>query len=155
MYNGYLFGFAEQAGGQNNGIDFTTIDDTPIVGEILFNDHAAIHYYNNPSAIGEDPGDFIVSVAKEIADVATKFFDLGQALKIKNIDLKIIKGQYKDDPKGGLKAVVEAWLTGQYSVETFGKANWRMLAEAVADDFGGANLAVARAIRDNHAAQSS
>ncbi len=86
----------------------------------------------------------------EIKEIAVRFHQLGQSLRIKKDKLDIIKQKYKDEPKDGLDAVIVAWVKQSYNVVRHGDPTWRLLVKAVAHPFGGSNCALARKIAKNH-----
>ncbi len=89
----------------------------------------------------------------EVKDLAVRFSQLGKALRIVTVDMDIINGRHKDDPKEGLSAVIQAWLKQNYDIPRHGVPTWKALVEAVAHPYGGSNGALARKIAAKYPAR--
>ena len=87
-----------------------------------------------------------------VATLAANYYDLGQALKVRGGELKIIKNNHQGDLKTALQEVIIQWLKQNYNVPKFGEPTWRMLVKAVAQRSGGGDGALARRIAKNHPA---
>ena len=87
-----------------------------------------------------------------VATLAANYYDLGQALKIRAGELKIIKNNHQGDMKTALQEVIIQWLKQNYNVPKFGEPTWRMLVKAVAQRSGGGDGALARKIAKKHQA---
>ena len=96
-----------------------------------------------------DPDDAF-EIAEAVNEVAVNFIPLGEALRLKHGDLAIIEKRFKDEPRRGLKDVINNWLDQNYNVVKHGVPTWKMLVKAVAHPSGGANCAVARRIAEEH-----
>ena len=87
-----------------------------------------------------------------VATLAANYYDLGQALKVRAGELKIIKNNHQGDLKTALQEVIINWLKQNYNFSRFGEPTWRMLVKAVAQRSGGGDGALARRIAKNRPA---
>ena len=94
---------------------------------------------------------------KEVLDVKSMYFALGQSLKLRNDDIGAIHKDYpnESDHEQALNEVLLLWLKKEYDVERFGPPTWRMLVEAVNKKSGGNNYELAKQIALNHPAGST
>lgn len=91
----------------------------------------------------------LYEVATELEDVASKWRDIGLALRLHDPDLSVIdtEGKLVD---GCLKDMLRLWLNQSYDVRKHGEPSWQMLAEAVRARSGGNNPAIADQIHQKH-----
>ena len=97
-------------------------------------------------------------VMKEVLDIKSMWFDLGQSLRLKSDNLEDIYHSEKypnesdRDAKRALNNVLLLWLKKKYNVERFGLPTWRMLVEAIDSKSGGDNQELAKQIALSHPA---
>lgn len=98
--------------------------------------------------------DDLVDVLEEILAIKSKYFSLGQSLRLKTSDLKDIYQNYSSDTGADLALtdVLVLWLQQKYNVRRFGPPTWRMLVEAVHRKAGGNNYELAKQIALKHPA---
>ena len=96
-----------------------------------------------------DVDDDVSDVMDVVATLAANYYDLGQALKVRAGELKIIKNNHQGDMKTALQEVIMQWLMQNYNVPRFGEPT---LVKAVAQRSGGGDGALARRIAKNHPA---
>ena len=83
-------------------------------------------------------------------DLASRWKDLGLALRIKRSTLDTISTKNHHDPVDCLGDMLLVWLQGQYDTKRFGQPSWELLCKAVEDRAGGNNPALAGNIRKRH-----
>ena len=66
------------------------------------------------------------------------------ALRVPDADT--IGNKWRDDPKDCLREILKQWLKKCYDTQKHGPPTWRKLVEAVANDNGGSNPALAETI---------
>lgn len=87
-----------------------------------------------------------------MATLAGNYYNLGQALRVRAAELRIIKNNHQGNQKEALEDVITEWLKQNYNVDRFGVPTWRILVQAVAQRSGGGDGALARKIASNHPA---
>ena len=71
-------------------------------------------------------------------------------LALRLSDADIIARKRRDDPKDCFREVLEQWLKKCYNAQKHGPPTWRKLVEAVANNNGGDNPALAETIAKTH-----
>lgn len=91
---------------------------------------------------------------EEILSIKSAYFRLGQWLRLKNDDLKVICEAYPNgsDNESALNDVLLLWLQQKYNVKKFGPPTWKMLVMAIDKRTGGNNHSLAKEIASNHPA---
>ena len=89
-------------------------------------------------------------VTSELEDVASKFYELGCALRIHPDLMDCLEDQYRYNHKNGLRKVIDLYLTQEYNVRKHGPPTWRRIVAAVSNSMGGCNHALAKKIAQNH-----
>ena len=90
---------------------------------------------------------------KEVRGVRHRWYELGVSLRIKVGDLDAVQKD-KPNPEEGLMAVMKLFLRKVYNVKRFGEPTWRRLVQAVQDDSGGEDRALAERIAREHSGLS-
>ena len=75
---------------------------------------------------------------------------MGLALRMKPDILDTIQAENPGNPTACLIATLKEWLNRNYNVKRFGEPTWQRLVEAVSHPAGGANVALATKIAENH-----
>ena len=83
-------------------------------------------------------------------DLASRWKDLGQALRVRCPVLNTILSKNHHIPEDCLGDMLQAWLQGQYDTKRFGQPSWEFLCKAVENRAGGNNPALAGSIRKRH-----
>ena len=97
------------------------------------------------------PGeDDLVDVVEEVMDVASKWRSLGLTLRLKPAELNTISSKNHTDPTECLRDMLLAWLQQHYDFKMFGRPSWRMLCQAISQNVGVNNPALARKIAKRH-----
>ena len=114
--------------------------------------------------------DDLRDVRSAVSSLAGRWKDLGTSLGIRTSDLDEIVLANPHSPRDCLREMLTKWLKQSYNVRThplyliyyttllelssqverFGTPTWRRLAEAVRDDMGGNNQALAQRIAEEH-----
>ena len=97
--------------------------------------------------IGEDD---LLDVKKEVMDLASRWKDLGLALRVRRPVLDTISSKNHHNPVDCLGDMLLVWLQGQYDTKRFGQPSWELLCKAVENRAGGNNPALAESIRKRH-----
>ena len=92
----------------------------------------------------------INAIAKELEDVASNFFALGCALRIKPSQMTTVEKECRYDHRRGLWEVVSLFVNQIYNVKKLGPPTWRKIVTAVSDSMGGCNHALAKKIAYTH-----
>ena len=87
----------------------------------------------------------------EVSELSSKYYSLGQALRLRPSDLDMIAENNPRNARLALNQVIVCWLEENYNVVKYGQPTWRMLVKAVAHPCGGGNGWLARTIAGNHA----
>ena len=101
----------------------------------------------NIHLIGEND---LFNVKEEVMELASRWKDLGLALRLQNPTLETISSKNNRDPEDCLRDMLLAWLRGQYDTKQFGQPSWELLCQAVEKRAGGNNPALAGSIRKRH-----
>ena len=91
----------------------------------------------------------LFDVATELEDVASKWRQIGLALRLHDPDLTVIDTEGKS-VRGRLEDMLRLWLNRRYDVGKYGEPSWQMLAEAVRARSGGNNPAIADQIQQKY-----
>ena len=83
-------------------------------------------------------------------DLASKWKDLGLALRVKRSTLDTISSNNHCNPEDCLRDTLQAWLQQQYDTTKFGQPSWQILCNAVESRAGGNNPALAGKMRERH-----
>ena len=94
--------------------------------------------------------DDLLDVKEEVIDLASRWKDLGLALRVKCSTLDTISSKNHYNPEDCLRDTLQAWLQQQYDTTKFGQPSWQVLCKAVENPAGGKNPALARSIRERH-----
>ena len=89
----------------------------------------------------------------ELNPVASKWKRIGLALRLKHDTLENIQAGNLGNPTDCLTVTIKQWLNKNYNVKKFGEPTWQHLVEAVSHPSGGANVALATKIAENHMAR--
>ena len=89
-------------------------------------------------------------VTSELEDVASKFYELGCALRIHPHLMDCLEDQYRYNHKNGLRRVIDFYLSQEYNVQKHGPPTWRRIVAAASNSMGGCNHALAKKIASNH-----
>ena len=92
-------------------------------------------------------------MSDEVYSLASKYFQLGQALRLPPSKLNEIRGNNSKNSATALNDVIVEWLRKNYKVAKFGEPTWRMLVEAVAKPSGGGNRALAMEVAGRHSGE--
>ena len=87
---------------------------------------------------------------KEVMQVKTRYKTFGMMLGLGFTELEAIQRTNAFDVEDALVAVVITWLRQKYNVEKFGHPTWRRIVEALDNEAGGNNHALAKRIARNH-----
>eukprot|EP00731_Ephydatia_muelleri_P007182 Em0003g1430a len=94
--------------------------------------------------------DDLLDVKEEVIDLASRWKDLGLALRVKCSTLDTISSKNHYNPEDCLRDTLQAWLQQQYDTTKFGQPSWQVLCKAVENRAGGKNPALAKSIRERH-----
>ena len=86
--------------------------------------------------------DDLIDVKCELIPIASKWKDIGLALRLKPTTLDTIEKNRKD-AKDCLSDVLTQWLNKAYNMQRFGEPSWQLLVSAVRHPAGGDNQALA------------
>ena len=75
----------------------------------------------------------VAEIVHYLQDLASKFLDVGVALRLPYGKLKEIEYNHSRSCRSALSEVIYEWVKLSYDTQTFGMPTWRMLVEAVAD----------------------
>ena len=89
----------------------------------------------------------------ELNSIAATWKSIGLALRLKPDLLDTIEAAKTGNPTACLSATLKEWLKRNYNVKKFGQPTWQRLVEAVSHPVGGANVALATKIAENHKAR--
>ena len=92
----------------------------------------------------------MVSVFREVRDLAPKWMDVGLTLGIRHSYLKEIRTTNRESPRECLKDALEQWLKQVYNVDRNGLPTWKKMVEVAADPIAGENPALATTLARNH-----
>ena len=92
------------------------------------------------------------SVLEEVGGLAAKWRNMCLALGV--LDADTIANTWRD-PKECLTDVLKQWLKRSYTTQKRGPPTWRKLVEAVANNNGGDNPALAETIANKHQSEYS
>lgn len=87
---------------------------------------------------------------KEVIQVKTRYKTFGMILGLGFTELEAIQKTNVFDVEDALAAVVITWLRQKYNVKKFGHPTWRRIVEAIDNEAGGNNHALAKRIAKNH-----
>ena len=93
--------------------------------------------------------DDLFEVNSELLPVASRWKNMGLALKLKPYVLNTIEKNHTD-VESRLLDVLTEWLNKAYNTTRFGDPSWKLLVEAVAHSAGGNNRALAETIAKKH-----
>ena len=111
-----------------------------------------IMHVNNIFCLNVDLDD-LFDVQSELNPVASKWKSMGLALRLKPDILETIEAAKTGNPTACLIATIKEWLNSNYNVKKFGEPTWQHLVKAVSHPAGGANVALATKIAENHKAR--
>ena len=94
--------------------------------------------------------DDLFDVQSELSPIASNWKSVGLALRIKPDVLENIEAAKTGNPTACLFSTLKEWLNRNYNVKRFGEPTWQRLVEAVSHPAGGANVALATKIAENH-----
>ena len=94
--------------------------------------------------------DDLLSVYREVLDLAINWMDVGLVLGLRHTDLKEISTTYRENPKKCLKEALAQWLKQKYDVDRNGLPTWKKMVEVVEDPIAGENPALATILARNH-----
>ena len=92
----------------------------------------------------------MVSVYREVLDLAVNWMDVGLVLGIRHTYLTEIRSTYCESPRKCLKETLAQWLKRAYDVGRNGLPTWKKMVEVTADPIAGDNPALARTLARNH-----
>lgn len=88
--------------------------------------------------------DDLVDVMEEVMDIAKSWRQLGQALRLKNVDLECIASKHSNNFVECLRDTLLAWLQQRYDIKRFGPPTRRALSKAIESRAGANNPALAK-----------
>ena len=91
-------------------------------------------------------------VVQAVISVKAKYYALGRMLGIHAGDLDAIMLEQPHNSNQALSDVLRKWLNQEYKTERYGLPTWRSLVEAVDNEAGGGNHALAKQIAQQHPA---
>ena len=94
--------------------------------------------------------DDLLSVYREVLDLAINWMDVGLVLGLRHTDLKEISTTCRENPKKCLKEALAQWLKQKYDVDRNGLPTWKKLVEVAEDPIAGENPALATILARNH-----
>ena len=107
---------------------------------------------NNYSTHNLDIDD-LFDVQSELNPVASNWKRIGLALRLKHDALENIQAANPGNPTACLTVTLKEWFNKAYNIKKFGEPTWQHLVEAVSHPVGGANVALATKIAENHKAK--
>ena len=93
--------------------------------------------------------DDLFEVNSELLPVASRWKNMGLALKLKPYVLNMIEKNHTD-VESRLLDVLTEWLNKAYNTTRFGDPSWKLLVEAVTHSAGGNNRALAVTLAKKH-----
>ena len=96
--------------------------------------------------------DDLFDVQSELNPIASNWKNVGLALRMKPDVLDTIQAENPGNSTACLSVTLKKWLNRNYNVKKFGEPTWQRLVEAVSHPSGGANVALAARIAENHKA---
>ena len=93
--------------------------------------------------------DDLYDVLEEVIDLQGKWAKVLAGLRLPHRHQATIRTD-STDARSSLESVLVVWLSKNYNVEKRGPPSWRTLVKAVADPIGGADVALALKIANNH-----
>ena len=91
------------------------------------------------------------AILSEVLAVAPKWWSFGLALHLMPQVLNTIEARFSIvDPKRCLSLVLEEFLKKNYEWKKFGSPSWRVIIQAVGEEAGGGDRALAEKIAKNH-----
>ena len=94
--------------------------------------------------------DHLLSVYREVLDLAANWMDVGLVLGLRYTYLEEISATYPEKPRECLKKALAQWLKQAYNVGENGLPTWKKIVEVTADPIAGNNPALAAALAQNH-----
>ena len=95
----------------------------------------------------------LFDILEEVGGLAASWRNMCLALRVPDADT--IGNKWRDDPKDCLREILKQWLKKCYDTQKHGPPTWRKLVEAVANDYGGDNPALAETIALKHQSKYS
>ena len=92
----------------------------------------------------------MVSVYREVLDLAVNWMDVGLVLGIRHTYLTEVRSTYRESPRKCLKETLAQWLKRAYNVDRNGLPTWKKMVEVTADPIAGENPALATTLARNH-----
>ena len=92
-------------------------------------------------------------MTSELNPVSAQWKSIGLALRLQTAILNRIDAENSGKPSDCLTSMATEWLKRNYKVEKFGEPTWQQLVEAVGNQAGGANMALAKKIARRHKAR--
>ena len=92
----------------------------------------------------------LLTVMKEVMDMASRWKQLGLALGLSAAELETISSKNHTDPTECLRDMLLAWLQQRHDTIKFGQPSWRVLCKAIHTPVGGNNPGLARKIAGQH-----
>ena len=87
---------------------------------------------------------------QKIISVKSRYYALGRALDLPPGELELIRQTNAHNPEQGLNDILLMWLRQKYSIERFDPPTWKRLLEAIEDQAGGKDPALAKYITELH-----
>ncbi len=92
--------------------------------------------------------DDLLNILEEVGGLAARWRNMCLVLRVPDADT--IGNKWRDDPKDCLREILKQWLRMCYNTQKHGPPTWQKLVEAVANDNGGDNPALAETIAWKH-----
>ena len=93
--------------------------------------------------------DDLLSVYREVLDLAINWMDVGLVLGLRHTDLSDISTTNREKPKDCLKEALARWLKQDYDIDRNGLPTWKKMVEVAADPIV-ENPALATTLAQNH-----
>ena len=96
----------------------------------------------------------MLDLKEALADISSKWKDIGIAFRLKSGKLKAIKAECLGNPSDCLRDVLIDWLNRNYNTEKFGEPTWQRVVEVIAHPAAGGNRSLAASIAKKHLSMS-
>ena len=112
--------------------------------------HSCSSYWCGAHIVLPSDKDDLFDVKSELTPVSANWKSIGIAL---GLPIAILDCIHAEKPSDCLTSMATEWLKRNYNEKRFGEPSWQRLVEAVGDQAGGADMALAMKIASRHKAR--